>query len=648
MNRSLSSIESRRPASHIFASLFLTAFSAFTLPMHCAAGEDQPNVVLFLVDDMGWVDWQKNAVHNPHGSDLYETPNMERLALSGVTFSNAYAASPVCSPTRSAIMTGKNPARTRITDWISGGNHDTTNLTQPNWVKNLPASEVTLAEALQAGGYQTAFFGKWHLGQNGNQAADPLNHGFELNIGGNHKGSPPGGYFAGADGGWSAPGLQSGYQSDDYLSDVLSDHAADYIQQNAADAEPLFVMMSHYLVHNPKQAPQSLINKYNNKIAQLQNQGFDLQGHINATYAGMVEKMDDSLGKLLDQLEDPNGDGDQSDSIRDETLIIFAADNGGLFAAEGGATNNRPLRDGKGSMYEGGIREPFIVSWTGNNDLPNNSGTQGRVSEARTSSHDIYATVLDAAGLLADGQTPQTPSSELDGVSILPALTGESFERGFQYWHYPHFSNQDFGSNLVDAGAYVSAVRKDEWKLIYFYDDQRYELYNLNTDIGETNDVLAAEPEKAAELALALRQYLADVDAQMPIDKATAQSVSLPIPLLDIAPGDFNDDGQVGVLDWQILRTNLFADVTGLVAESAFAMGDNNLDGIINRFDFAEFRSLYEQANGVGSFASLVSRVPEPSCLVLLVSAALPTACTLRRRPAVTSVEERSTVVDLE
>lgn len=580
---------------------------------------DKPNVVLFLVDDMGWADWQKSGDLNPHGSDLYETPNMERLARSGVVFANAYAASPVCSPTRAAIMTGKNPARSRITEWISGSNNQTANLTQPStWVKNLPAAEVTLAESLKAGGYDTAFFGKWHLGQFNNPSADPLTHGFDLNLGGNHKGNPPGGYFAGTDGGWDAPGLESGYQPDDYMTDILTDGAVNYVQQNAGGNDPFFLMMSHYAVHTPKQAPQTLINKYNGKITQLQNQGVDLQGHTDATYAGMVEKMDESLGRILDRIEDPNGDGNPSDSVRDNTLILFASDNGGLFDAGGGATNNRPLRDGKGSLYEGGIRVPFIVSWTGNSAI-----STDRVEIARTTAHDIPTTILDAAGLLDDGQTAQTPSAVRDGVSILPALQGDAFDRGFQFWHYPHFSPQDAGSVLIEGGTFVSAVRKDDWKLIYFYDQEHYELYNLRADIGETNDVLDANPDPAATLSTALHNYLIEVGAQMPISRATGMPVAPPPPLIQITPGDFNSDGEVSLKDWFILKANLFRDVSSLLPGDAFALGDNDLSGLVDGFDFSEFKLIFANANGRSLAVALEgARIPEPSTLWIVLSGA--------------------------
>lgn len=483
-----------------------------------------PNIVLFLVDDMGWTDWQRDATLNPTGSLVYETPNLLRLAKSGQVFSNSYAACPVCSPTRAAIMTGKNPARLRLTDWIPGPNVGTTKLTKPKWRKNLAASEVTLAEALRAAGYATGFCGKWHLGEHGS-AADPTQNGFDVNIAGGPFGNPAsaGGYFAGADGCWAGfPGLDKtgAYPADKYHSDALTERAADFIQLKSN--QPFFLMLSHYLVHTPLEAPAELEAKYQQKISALQSQGIELHDHTNATYAAMVEKMDESLGALLDRLEDPNGDGDRRDSVRDNTLIFFASDNGGLWSAEGSPTRNLPLREGKGSIYEGGIRTPLVVSWPGNNAV-----AQRVVTKALTASPDLFATTLDAAGLL------ETAPAALDGVSLRDALEGRTFDRGYVYWHYPHLSNQDKGSNLIVGGAFVSAVRKENWKLIYFYEDQRYELYDLATDERETTNVLSAHPTIATALSQALREYLLSVDAQFPLSRATGLPVAPPPVLAD-------------------------------------------------------------------------------------------------------------------
>jgi arylsulfatase A len=499
--------------------LMLLLYVLCALATGQARAASRPNIVLFLVDDLGWTDWQQDAKFNPTGSVVYETPHLLRLAKSGQVFRNAYAACPVCSPTRAAILTGKNPARLRLTDWIPGPNVGTAKLTKPNWQKNLATSEVTLAEALRAGGYVTGFFGKWHLGERGS-AADPTQNGFDVNIGGGPFGSPTpaGGYIAGGDGCWTGfPGLDApgAYPADKSLSDALTERAGEFIQQNTQ--QPFFLMLSHYHVHTPLEAPADLKAKYQQKIDRLQSQGVELQDHTNPTYAAMIEKMDQSLGELLDRLEDPNGDGDRRDSVRANTLICFASDNGGLWSAEGSPTRNLPLREGKGSMYEGGIRTPLIVSWSGNAAV-----APGVVTKALSASPDLFATALDVAGL------SDTAPATIDGVSLRTALEGRPFDRGELYWHYPHLSNQDQGSEKISGGAFVSAVRKDNWKLIYFYEDERYELYDLAADESETTNSLAAQPTIADELTQALRAYLLRVDAQFPVSRATGLPVEAP------------------------------------------------------------------------------------------------------------------------
>lgn len=493
---------------------------------HVAA---KPNVVLFFVDDMGWTDWQASKFQ-PHGSPLFETPNMVALANSGVTFSNAYASAPVCSPTRASLMTGKNPAKTRVTDWIGAGNSTGKNICSPvDWTKNLQKKETTLAEAMQSGGYDTAFFGKWHLGQHGNADTTPLTHGYSSNIGGTFAGNPgfAGGFFAGTDGAWiGMPGLDAPqvYPSQQYLSDALAEKAAEYIMQSQQreKAKPFFLTMSHYLVHTPLQAPEKLVSKYNKKIDTLRNQGIDLKGHDDATYAAMVEKMDQSLGILMKRLDDPNNDGNHDDSIRDNTIIVFTSDHGGLDTSADAPTDNAPLREGKGSLYEGGTRVPFLVSWPGNDKI-----APGSTSAAQAVTHDIYPTLLDLTGVSGD----EVQNAAMDGVSIRTALEGQAFDRGTIYWHYPHISPQDYGSQEMNGGSFVSSIIEGDWKLIYFYDEPHYELYNLATDLGETRNVLHANPGIAISLSQALRDCLVESNAQMPVSISTEEPVDVP-PIL--------------------------------------------------------------------------------------------------------------------
>lgn len=477
-----------------------------------SADTPKPNVVLFFVDDMGWADWQRSA-QNPEGSDVYETPNLLRLARAGVVFDNGYASAAVCSPTRVSLMTGSSAARHRTTDFIGAGSPNVRGVLPPSdWSQELAADEVTLAEALRGGGYQTGFFGKWHLGSAGTAGANPLMNGYDTNVGGRDIGNPgpAGGFFAGADGAWATlPGLDTpgSFPSDAYLSDALSDRAADFVSSSVSQGDPFFLTLSHYVVHTPIQAPADLVTKYNNKISGMLGRGEDVGGHDNATYAAMVEKMDQSIGRVLDQLEDPNGDQDLSDSVLDSTLIVFTADNGGLL--NGNVTDNRPLREGKGSLYEGGVREPYIVSWAGSPSVGS-----GVVNSTPVVTHDLYPTLLELTGVPVDPRQ----DARIDGVSFAGALSGQTLDRKPIVWHYPHVSPQDGGDNNngIDGGQFASAIRSGDWKLIWFHEKARYELYHLPTDPGETNNVAATNAAVSLDLSDKLRRELIETDALMP------------------------------------------------------------------------------------------------------------------------------------
>lgn len=517
----------------------------------CSAEVSQPNVVLFFVDDMGWSDWQRSAL-NPEGSDVYETPNLLRLAQSGVVFDNGYASAPVCTPTRVSLMTGSSAGRHRTTDFIGAGSPGVRGVLPPSdWSQELDASEVTLPEALRDGGYQTGFFGKWHLGSQGTPAADPLANGYGTNVAGRNYGNPgpAGGFFAGSDGAWAGlPGLDTpgSFASDAYLSDAIADRAADFVSSSVSQGDPFFLTLSHYLVHTPIQAPADLVTKYNNKISGMLGRGEDVGGHDNATYAAMVEKLDQSIGQVLDRLQDPNGDQDQSDSVLDSTVVIFTSDNGGLTSFN--VTDNRPLREGKGSIYEGGIREPYIVSWTGSSDVGS-----GVINSTPVVTHDLYPTLLELTGVAGD--TAQ--ESRTDGVSFAGALAGQTLQRKPIVWHYPHVSPQDGGDNNngIDGGQFVSAIRSDNWKLIWFHEQARYELYNLSTDPGEASNVAAANPAVSLELSDKLRRNLIDSDALMPevvfgsagrrsLEPPPLAVFEVPLPLDDFSSShDFRADG---------------------------------------------------------------------------------------------------------
>jgi arylsulfatase A-like enzyme len=451
----------------------------------------RPNFVFFLVDDLGRQDL------GCYGSTFYETPNIDRLAAQGMRFTNAYAACPVCSPTRASIMTGKYPARLRTTDYFGAPQPDTVH---KHWTRNkpllparyedrLPLGEATIAEALKEHGYATFFAGKWHLGPEGFW---PENHGFDINKGGTGQGGPYGGkrYFSP----YGNPSLPDGPEGE-HLPDRLATETCRFIEAN--QDRPFLAYLSFYSVHIPLMARADLKAKYEAKAKQVQHDGpawgkeGDRQVRLvqdHAVYAGMVEAMDQAVGKVLEAL-------DRLDLARD-TVVFFMSDNGGLSTSEGHPTCNLPLRAGKGWLYEGGIREPMIVRWPG-------VGPTAGVCHDPVISTDFYPTMLEMAGL------PLKPGQHRDGHSMVPLLRQQARPepRAF-YWHYPHYGNQ--------GGSPGGAVRLGDYKLIEFYEDNRIELYNLRADLGERHDLAAEKPEKAAELRQMLRQWRQDVGAVMP------------------------------------------------------------------------------------------------------------------------------------
>ncbi|MEM6331135.1 MAG: sulfatase [Planctomycetota bacterium] len=583
--------------------LILPLLALLMAPAVARAQDGPPNVILFFVDDMGWADWGRSA-QNPNGSDLYQTPNMQRLADQGVVFDNGYASAPVCSPTRVSLMTGREPAAHTTTDFIGAGDGALRSIGPPvGWSQNLAPTEITLAEAFQAANYTTGFFGKWHLGQAGTNSANPLLNGFDVNVGGTNSGNPgfAGGFFAGADGAWAGmPGLDTpgAFAPTDYLSDALSAEAAGFISANAAAGDPFFLTMSHYVVHTPIEAPASLVQFYQQRIADLESQGVDLGGQDNATYAAMVDLMDQSLGNLLDTLEDPDGNPNTADSILDNTIVVFTADNGGL--VNFGVTSNRPLSEGKGSVYEGGIREPYIVSWTGNAAVQ-----QGAVNSTPVVTHDIYPTLLELTGVAGS----PTHNATVDGVSFAAALGGAELDREPIVWHYPHQSPQDAGDNgaVVDGGQFVSAVRDGDWKLIWFYEQGTYELYNLANDLGEQQNVLTQNPAVALQLSATLQRSLQAAGAQTPTLRRGPAPRPLELPPLAVltrpiafddfaADHDFKADGVAGT-QWDGVENAGSAQV---LASSGGRLTLQNAAGVNTNINAGSFNApfLYEEWTG--------------------------------------------------
>jgi arylsulfatase A len=429
----------------------------------------KPNFVFILADDLGWSDVAC------YGSTFYKTPNIDRLASEGMRFTDAYTSGPVCSPTRASIMTGKYPARLHLTDWLPGRqDRASQKLLRPEIEHHLPLEEATLAEALKKAGYVSASIGKWHLGGPGFL---PQDQGFDLNVAGDATGSPIS-YFAPFRNGLHVmPGLEQAADGE-YLTDRLTTEAEKFIEANRD--RPFFLYLAHYAVHTPLKAKQEMIDKF---LAQ-----HPTGPQTNAIYAAMIESVDDSVGRIVKKLEDLN--------LADRTVIFFTSDNGGLATKEGPntpSTSNAPLRDGKGYLYEGGIRVPLIVRWPG-------SIRPGVAEHTPVSSIDFYPTILAMAGLITN--------NPVDGVNILPVLKQQGpLGRDRLYWHYPHYSNQ--------GGKPCGAVREGDLKLVQFFEDGRLELYNLRDDISEIHNLASTLPATAAALRTKLKAWRTAQDAQM-------------------------------------------------------------------------------------------------------------------------------------
>ena len=459
--------------------LFIVLYNGLTVQ-----AAKQTNFLFFLVDDMGWADIGAN------GSTFHETPHIDRLAKSGMRFTQGYAAGSVCSPTRASIMTGKHPVRVDITDWIPGQSNRPTNpLLHPEDRHSLPLKEVTLAEALKQHGYQTFFAGKWHLGKEGEW---PTDQGFDINIGGHHKGSPPGGYYAP----WTNPALKA-KRKGEYLTERLTAESAKFLDSRDK-AKPFLLYLSYYNIHTPIQPYKKRIDHYKSKAEksftgptpfEVEHDGKTRMRQDNPALASMVAAVDDSVGALLDKLEELKLD--------DNTVVIFFSDNGGLSTlGRIGPGCNVPLRAGKGWLYEGGIREPTLIRAPG--------VTQpGSVSNKPMISMDFFPTMLDLAGL------PLQPKLHVDGRSLLSQLKGNDSGQRTLHWHYPHYHGSSW-----KPGA---SIRDGDWKLIEFYHYKNFELYNLAKDPGERTNLAKRNPSKAAELRAKLSAWQKQMKAKMPM-----------------------------------------------------------------------------------------------------------------------------------
>ena len=440
------------------------------------------NFVFFLVDDMGMMDL------GTYGSTFHETPNIDNLAKTGMKFNYGYAACPVCSPTRASIMTGRHPVRVDITDWIPGSSNNKKNkLLHPQDRDNLALKEVTIAEELKSHGYQTFFAGKWHLGNEGHW---PTDQGFDINVGGHHRGSPPGGYYSP----WNNPVLKS-KKKDEYLTERLTEESTRFLEKRDTN-KPFLLYLSYYNIHTPIQAYRKRIDHYQKKAegfsgntpSEQEHGGQTRMRQDNPSLASMVSAVDDSVGTLLAKLDELD--------LSDNTVIIFFSDNGGLSTKpKMGPGSNYPLRAGKGWLYEGGVREPTIIRAPGVTKA-------GSVSNQPIISMDFFPTMLELAGL------PLQPKLHSDGRSLLPELSGKKGKVRPLYWHYPHYHGSTW-----KPGA---CIRDGDWKLIKFYDYEKVELYNLKSDPSESKDLSKQNPKIAKALETKLVAWQKRMKAKLP------------------------------------------------------------------------------------------------------------------------------------
>lgn len=451
-----------------------------------ADAAERPNIVFLLVDDLGWADV------GCFGSSFYETPNIDALAASGARFTNAYAACPVCSPTRASILTGRHPVRVDITDWIPGmpaSRAARPKLAHVDDRDSLALEEVTWTEVLQAQGYQTFFAGKWHLGDEGHW---PTDQGFDINVGGCDKGSPPGGYYAP----WNNPTLTAHYEGE-YLTERLTGESVAFLERRRKD-RPFLLYLSYYNVHTPITPYRKRHDHFRQKASReisgptpyrREHEGRSRMRQDDPAYASMIAAVDQSVGTILGKLE--------SLGVAQDTIIFFFSDNGGLCTtARGGPTSNLPLRAGKGWLYEGGVRVPLILRAPG-------VTRPGTVIDAPVVSMDFFPTILELAEL------DPMPDQHVDAVSLVPLLSGNGAAQRTFYWHYPHYH----GSTWTPG----ASIREGNWKLIEFYHWEKVELYNLGEDPGERNDVSREYPGRTQQLLEKLHSWQQQLGATMPV-----------------------------------------------------------------------------------------------------------------------------------
>ena len=450
---------------------------ALVFSLGCAEEPSSPNIVLLYIDDLGWRDV------GFMGSTYYETPHLDRLAAESVVFTNAYANAPNCAPSRACLLTGQYTPRHGVytVGTPERGEARLRKLVPSPNKTALDTGFVTLAEALKAAGYATAHVGKWHLGGPGHL---PTDQGFDVNVAGNYRGSPPGYFYPYQRGDYTLTDLQEDGHEGEYLTDRLTDEALRFIDAHAEG--PFFLYLAHYAVHTPIQAKEAIINTYRQKPGD--------EVHNNPTYAAMIESVDESVGRVLGKLD--------ALGLADNTVVFFFSDNGGY----GPATSMAPLRGSKGMLYEGGIRVPLAVHGPGVRAV-------GRTDATPVIGTDLYPTILEMAGAALP------PGQPLDGISLLPLLAEQAppASRAL-FWHFPAYLEAYRGMSGPWRATPAGAVRQGEYKLIEFFEDRRLELYNLRDDIGEQNDLAEAMPDKVQELHALMQAWRRSVNAPVPFE----------------------------------------------------------------------------------------------------------------------------------
>ena len=454
-------------------------FIFFLFIFSCNEKISKPNLVFIIVDDLGWKDV------GYMGSDFYETPNIDKLSNNSTVFNSAYSASPVCSPTRASIMTGKHHVRVNITDWIPGVDPKDRYLIGPEDIHQLPIEELTIGEILQSNGYSTIYSGKWHLGS---QGFYPEDQGFTINKGGFEKGSPMGGYYSP----YKNPKLQDGPE-DEYLTDRLTEESISFIKERDKN-KPFAVFLSFYNVHTPIQPNLKHIDYYKDKLktysdtttqTDIEGDAISVLNQRNPDYASMVHSTDENIGKLISFLKQRN--------LYDNTLIIFTSDNGGLSTqAKVAPTSTKPLRAGKGWLYEGGIRIPQLIKYI--------NQKQQDLNNVPVVSYDLFTTIVNHLKL-------DYIDEKKDGID-LSNLSKEKNKRDYILWHFPHYH-----ASLWKPG---SAIRNGDWKLLKFYEENKLELYNLKDDLSEQTDLSSKYPLVVKKLSYKMDEMLAEMDGKVP------------------------------------------------------------------------------------------------------------------------------------